>query len=153
MLDNKPIPGKMVWTPALEIGIPIIDEQHVTLCELANRLLDYPGALARDELIVDILSDLGKFLILHFKTEEALMKKLGMPKDEIEKHKQAHNTIVAEYADLNLDAVRGVHHTAAEIFGQVKLWVGDHLETVDLQIRNYVPATTEAGDASVSLAS
>jgi hemerythrin len=131
---------KMVWNPTLAIGVSAIDEQHALLYALANRLLDHPEALGRDELVVDILTDLGKFLILHFHTEEALMKELGMPKDEIDKHMHAHNMIIDQYADLNLAAARGKHHTAAEIFGLVKQWVGDHLETVDLPLRNYLPA-------------
>jgi len=131
---------KMIWNDSLAIGLPAIDEQHMLLCSLANRLLDHPEALAKDELVVDILTDLGKFLILHFQTEEAMMRQLGMPQEEYEQHVRAHNMIIDEYADLNLAAARGKHHTAAEIFAMVKQWVGDHLHTSDANIRNYVPA-------------
>jgi hemerythrin len=131
---------KMIWSNSLAIGLPAIDEQHALLCSLANRLLDHPEALACDELVVDILTDLGKFLILHFKTEEAMMRQLGMPQDEYERHVRAHNVIIDEYAELNLAAVRGKHHTAAEIFSLVKQWVGDHLHTIDAKIKDYVPA-------------
>ncbi len=134
------LPAKMIWNDSLAIGLPAIDEQHILLCSLANRLLDHPEALARDELVVDILTDLGKFLILHFQTEEAMMRQLGMPQDEYEHHVHAHNLIIDEYAELNLVAARGTHHTAAEIFASVKQWVGDHLHTSDANIRNYVPA-------------
>lgn len=129
----------MIWSDSLAVGLPAIDEQHMLLCSLANRLLDHPEALAKDELVVDILTDLGKFLILHFQTEEAMMRRLGMPQEEYEQHVRAHNMIIDEYADLNLAAARGKHHTAAEIFAIVRQWVGDHLHTSDANIRNYVP--------------
>jgi hemerythrin-like metal-binding protein len=135
---------KMIWSNSCAIGLPAIDEQHVLLYSLANRLLDHPEALAKDELVVDILTDLGKFLILHFQTEEAMMRQLGMPQAEYEQHVCAHNLIIDEYADLNLTAARGKHHTAAEIFAIVKQWVGDHLHTSDANIRNYVPAPSSA---------
>lgn len=130
----------MIWNDSLAIGLPAIDEQHALLCSLANRLLDYPGRLARDEVIVDILTDLGKFLILHFRTEEAMMRQLGVPEDEYEQHVHAHNMIIEEYADLNMAASRGRQHTAAEVFSLVKQWVGDHLQNSDARIRNYVSA-------------
>lgn len=131
---------KMVCDHTLAIGIPIIDEQHAVLCALANRLLNHPEALACDEHVVDILTDLGKFLFLHIRTEETIMKELGMPGDEIEKHKQAHSVIIDQYANLNLATVSGKHHTATEVFGLVKQWIGDHLVTEDLKIKNYVSA-------------
>lgn len=133
-------PDKLVWQDSLTIGMPVIDEQHILLFQLANRLLDRPDALIHDELVVDILTDLGKFLILHFQTEEAMMRKLGMPQDEYAQHMHAHNVIIDEYAELNLAAARDRHHTAAEIFTQVRQWVSDHLHTSDAKLRNYLPA-------------
>lgn len=143
-MSHLPTPDKLVWKESLNIGMPVIDEQHILLFQLANRLLNRPDALARDELVVDILTDLGKFLILHFQTEEAMMHRLGMPQDEYEQHVRAHNLIIDEYAELNLAAAHGRHHTAAEIFEQVKRWIGDHLHTSDANIRNYVPAPSLA---------
>ncbi|MDX9995471.1 MAG: hemerythrin family protein [Rhodocyclaceae bacterium] len=131
-------PQKMVWHARLTIGIPAIDEQHARLCGLANRLLDHPDAPAHDERVVDILTDLGQFLILHLQTEEEYMRRLGMPTDEIANHHQAHNRIIDQYADLNLAATQGRMHTAAEIFRLVRRWVSDHLDMDDLKIRDYM---------------
>lgn len=140
-MSADPLPhSKIVWNDALKLGVPEIDAQHALLFTLANRLLDHPEALVRDELIVDILTDLGKFMMLHFQTEEAMMRQLGMPPEEYEHHVHAHNMIIHEYAELNLAAARGRHHTAAEIFAMVKQWISDHLHTSDANIRNYVPA-------------
>lgn len=134
------IPDKIVWNDTLRLGVPEIDAQHALLFGMMNRLLDHPEALARDELVVDILTDLGKFLILHFQTEEAMMNQSGMPREEYEQHVRAHNAIIHEYAELNLAAAHGKHHTAAEIFAMVKQWVSDHLHSDDAKIRDYVPA-------------
>ncbi len=132
---------RIVWDDSYAIGIPAIDEQHALLCSLANRLLDQPEALAHDEHVVDILTDLGKFLILHFQTEEALMRQIkGMPADELDRHIQAHNRIIDEYASLNLAAAQWKQHTARDIFRQVKEWVGDHFHTSDAKIRDYLTA-------------
>lgn len=138
MLPNER-PQQLVWNASLAIGIPAIDEQHALLCRLANRLLDHPDAPAHDERVVDILTDLGRFLMLHFQAEEEYMRRLGMPADEISSHHQAHNLIIDQYADLNLAATQGQTHTATEIFRLVRRWVSEHLDKDDLKIRDYVP--------------
>lgn len=138
--SNSP---KIVWNDSLAVGLPAIDEQHMLLCSLANRLLDHPEALAKDELVVDILTDLGKFLILHFQTEEAMMRTLGVPNDEYEHHVKAHNFIIDEYAELNLAIAHGRHHTAAEIFTLVRTWLHDHFHGNDLRLRDYAPARAD----------
>lgn len=144
MMQDASTSPKLIWNDSLATGFPAVDEQHVLLCSLANRLLDHPGALVRDELVVDILTDLGKFLILHFQTEEAMMRGLGIPREEYEQHVRAHNQIIDEYAELNLAAARGKHHTATQIFSIVKQWIWDHLHTGDASIRNYVSASSSA---------
>jgi hemerythrin-like metal-binding protein len=129
----------MVWNDAFTLGLPAIDEQHALLFTMANRLLDHPDALSREEKVVDILTDLGKFLILHFQTEEAMMRQLGVPAAEFERHARAHNLIIDEYAELNLAVAHGRHHTATEIFAQVRTWLHDHLHSDDIKLRDYLP--------------
>lgn len=138
--DPSSRPNKLVWNDAFMVGLPAIDEQHALLVTLANRLLDHPEALGRDEKVVDILTELGKFLILHFQTEEVMMRQLGVPADEFDRHVRAHNLIIDEYAELNLAVARGRHHTATEIFTQVRTWLHDHLHSDDIKLRDYVPA-------------
>lgn len=141
MIAEHTSSSRIVWDDSYVIGIPVIDEQHAQLFFLANRLLDRPEAMAHEEHVVDILTDLGKFLILHFQTEESLMRKIeGMPADELDRHIQAHNRIIDEYASLNLAAVRRKQHTARDIFRQVKEWVGDHFHACDAKIRDYLTA-------------
>lgn len=132
------------WSGGLAVGVPSIDEQHALLFRVANRLLAHPEARAHDEAVVDILTDLGKFIVLHFQTEETCMRQLGMPAHEIEAHVQAHNRILDQYADLNMSAVRGRHHSAGEIYDQVRVWLSDHLQADDLKIKNFVATRNKA---------
>lgn len=130
---------RIVWNDSYAIGIPAIDEQHALLCSLANRLLDQPDALAHDEHVVDILTDLGRSLILHCQTEESLMRQLeDMPADELDRHIQAHNCIIDQYASLNLATAQRQQHTARDVFRQVKEWVSDHFHSCDAKIRDYL---------------
>lgn len=133
----------MVWNESFMVGLPAIDEQHALLFKLANRLLDHPEAFVRDEQVVDILTDLGKFLILHFQSEEAMMRQLGIPTAEYERHVHAHNLIIDEYAELNLQAARGHPRTAMDVFALVRSWLHDHFVSDDSKLRDYVPARAD----------
>lgn len=133
----------MHWNDSFALGLPAIDEQHELLFKMANRLLDHSEAFGHDEKVVDILTDLGGFFILHFQTEEEMMRKLGVPSDEYERHVKAHNLIIDEYAELNLAVACGRHHTAADIFELVRTWLHDHLHSNDLPLRDYVPARAD----------
>lgn len=140
MITEKTPSHRITWDDSWAIGIPAIDEQHELLCVLANRLLDQPDAMAHDEHVVDILTDLGRFLIQHFHTEEALMRRIdNMPADELERHIQAHNRIIDQYASLNLAAAQRLH-TAQDVFRQVKEWVSDHFDSCDAKIRDFLAA-------------
>lgn len=131
-------PGPMVWDENCRLGDPVVDEQHILLCSIANRLLDHPQTTLQHEAVSEIVSELGRFLLLHFDTEEALMRRIGMPEEEYLKHHEAHLRIVEQYAHLNLEAMQGRHHTATDLFAQFRQWVVDHLHLDDLKLRDYI---------------
>lgn len=140
--DRHP-PARLVWDDSLKLGDPVVDEQHAALFSISNRLLDHPGATTQAEVIVDILSEIGKFLILHFETEEALMRKNGMPSEQFEQHCDAHRRIIEQYAELNLAATYGKHRSSREVFGLIREWLVDHLHDYDLDLKKYLlPVST-----------
>jgi hemerythrin-like metal-binding protein len=128
------------WDEAFALGLPAIDREHRELTALANRLHEHPEATCRDEVVVDILTALGKFLVVHFRNEEAIMRQLGMPEDMVDEHVRAHNRILDQYADLNIAAAGGDAYRAADIFVHVMEWVGRHMVDYDLRIKAYLPA-------------
>jgi hemerythrin len=128
------------WDAAFDIGQAAIDDQHRQLVELANRLLERPDATMHDEAVVDILTALGKALDKHFRSEELIMRQLGMPEPQLAEHVRAHNRILDQYAELNISAASGASHRAADVFVQVIDWVGHHMVDYDLAIKAYLPA-------------
>jgi hemerythrin-like metal-binding protein len=104
---------------------------------MASRLLEHPEALANNVLVVDVLTDLGKFLILHFKTEEGFMRQLKLPAEEIEAHVRAHSDILDQYAELNMAIAEGKRHTANEVFALTSQWLGEHLNSFDMRLADY----------------
>lgn len=134
MSDARPLQTSI---SASRVGIPVIDEQHEMLCKLVGRLLEHPEALGNNVLVVDVLTDLGKFLILHFKTEEEFMRQLDLPAEEFEAHLRAHSEILDQYAELNMAIAQGKRHTAGDIFEMTRQWLAGHQHRFDLRLADY----------------
>jgi len=128
------------WDAAFAIGLSAIDDQHRDLVELANRLLEHPEATMRDEAVVDILTALGRALDKHFRSEELIMRQLGMPARRLDAHVRDHDRILDQYAELNIAAASGAPYRAADVYAQVVDWVGHHMVEHDLDIKAYLPA-------------
>jgi hemerythrin-like metal-binding protein len=133
-------PQPLKWDAAFDIGHPAIDDQHRQLVELANRLLEHPEATMHDEAVVDILTKLGNSLDEHFRSEEAIMGRFGMPATLLAEHVRAHNRILDQYAEFNIAAAAGASYRAADIYAKVLDWVGHHMVEHDLLIKDYLPA-------------
>lgn len=135
MSDAAPVPPSLIPS---RVGIPVIDQQHAALSQLAARLLEHPEALTNNVQVVDVLTDLGKFLILHFQTEEALMRQLDLPVAEIEAHVRAHSEILDQYAELNMAIAEGKRHTAGDVFEMTRQWLVGHMHSFDMRLADYV---------------
>jgi hemerythrin len=122
------------------VGVPSIDNEHYALVFQLNRLLEQPGALPESETFTDILGKIGKHVQTHFESEEAYLMSCGMPTDEVEAHFRAHDKILEEYADLNLDLMNAKALAPADILQTIKSWIVDHVLTYDVAIRKYARA-------------
>lgn len=125
--------------PSLRIGVPSIDNQHLALICLLNRLIDDAQAHTGSATFSEVLSQLGQQISAHFDSEEGVLRSIGMPDHEVAEHVQAHSDVLAQYAQLNLDLMQGRQVGRAEVLQMIKGWVVDHLLQYDLNIRNYLP--------------
>ena len=66
-----------------KLGITLIDEQHEKLFEIGNRaylLLKDVYSIDKYDKIVDIISELRDYTVIHFKDEEAYMESINYKK-------------------------------------------------------------------------
>ncbi|HBC19260.1 MAG TPA: bacteriohemerythrin, partial [Alcanivorax sp.] len=79
---------RIVWGPAYELGILVIDQQHKRIVDYINdldRLVGQPGAQLG---VARVLYDLVDYTESHFSFEEALMERAGY--DELDDHHSLH---------------------------------------------------------------
>lgn len=129
------------WSEQLEVGLPLIDDQHRRLFELAATF-----AGSGDQIrVMKSLAILCDYVKTHLREEEELMAACGYP--QLEEHKQLH----AEFRGMLVKLLDNAKHMSLdEIAEEVKFlingWFYRHIMVVDF---DYVPYIRKAGNPSL----
>lgn len=127
------------------LGLPEIDSQHLALFAQFDRLIGKPHSHPVAEPFSEILSQLGRQIDAHFVSEESLLKACGMPPEELAEHLAAHEEILEQYAQLNLDLIAGKGIGQQSILEMVRRWIVDHIHQYDSRIRHYLSLSRDQG--------
>lgn len=131
----------MQWTHDLEMGIPVIDNQHKRIIDYINELDDASRTGNMDETN-HALEGLLDYTITHFEFEEELQEKAGYP--FLKAHKRVHEIFMKRVADFRARADSGEDITQ-ELLGVLKVWLASHIKGDD---RDYAEAVKKiTGDA------
>ena len=142
-IDNPPLPMCNHLLPSLLIGVPFIDQEHDDLVAQFVILLNNPDAFPDTECFSAVLSQLGRQIIIHFTNEEIFFESLGMPENEVLNHVKAHILILDQYSRLNLDLMQGKTLSRTDVLLMIKDWIVGHAISFDLDIKKYLPKTTQ----------
>ncbi|MCL2382507.1 MAG: bacteriohemerythrin [Treponema sp.] len=86
----------VTWQNSYSVGIRLVDEQHMHLIKLTNRL--FSSCLIRKEKTKSVFAatvrEAVDYVGYHFSTEEKLMERVNYP--EFRRHKQEHLDFVRE---------------------------------------------------------
>ena len=126
---------------SLEIGDPLIDEEHRRLFRLMHKLMQSSSSSGEEEEFSDLLSQLGLMIFNHFNDEEDIIKSLPMPQGDVDAHIQAHKSIIERYAMLSLEMMQGTPIDRGEALSMVQDWVLNHLHAHDLKLRPFIAAS------------
>lgn len=149
-LDFEPIE----WSDKMTTGVPEVDSQHRflvdTLREANSRLLnDHESAL-----LGEIAKDLLTYAIMHFETEENLMKRYGyaeafpeLAKIHVAQHRDFSHQVVAVCDNLR----EGRQVSRIEVLKYLNEWLRNHVLGIDQKLAAFVreasakQTTTQAG--------
>ncbi|CAL1240585.1 bacteriohemerythrin [Candidatus Methylocalor cossyra] len=132
----------ITWTKdTFGTDVGVADDQHQKLFGLLNGLHEAVGAGNRSA-VGSKLDELINFVVMHFKTEEDLMKQHGYP--EYETHKAEHDKLVATCADVQKKFHAGELDITADTTDFVKDWLTNHIPNVD---KHYGPFLKSKGVA------
>jgi len=125
---------KVEWTSALEVGIPIVDEQHKILLERINLLIKSIMAGKGEEDVLHLLSFLESYIEEHFSTEERILLDTDDPLTE--GHIDSHNLFRKNFREIYASVKNyGVTEDSfAFIEKNVISWLLNHILEYDVRM-------------------
>ncbi len=119
------------WKNEYSIGVQEIDNQHMKLIELINKLFDAMKQGQANAVIGQILNELSTYASTHFKTEEKYFELFDYM--ESEKHKEIHQIFVMKITKFKNDFDAGKIALSVSIFNFLKDWLNDHILGEDMK--------------------
>jgi hemerythrin len=130
-----PIPD---WTPSLSVGNAKLDEQHLTLLEIARHLLSLLDKQApHNEEIHIVLKDFAGLSREHDATEEKILEENECP--SLAEHKMAHAAARAALDEMLLSASQNLLDKAI-LVRALGEWKIHHICECDLPLSMYMKA-------------
>ncbi len=128
------------WTSSLSVGVREIDEQHVKLVELLNKLYAAMKSGKGNDALGKILNDLVEYTVYHFDHEEKLFARLGYP--QAQAHAREHAALKAKVSEFAAAFKAGKAKVTTDILNFLKDWVVNHIKVTD---KKYSPFLNSKG--------
>jgi len=129
------------WDTTLETGNIIIDEQHKSLIEAINNLLEACSqgkGRVEVEKTMDFLSD---YVVKHFNDEEKLQLKSRYP--EYKAHKQIHEDFKKDVGNIREEYKKSgaTIMLVAKVNSSIGGWLINHIKTMDKRVAQHINST------------
>jgi len=126
------------WTTVLDIGDPVIDEQHTHLFAIADDLMVSIGRNEGNAILKNIFERLKAYTRYHFKEEEAYMERIGYP--DLDAHVAEHVLLMMRVNTLWRLIENGEIITPQGVSLFVNDWIAEHIMHKDALIGEYAKA-------------
>lgn len=129
---------QVAWTPDLEIGVALIDEQHQQLFARAAAFLAATERGEGEDHVLETLGYLAGYAATHFEAEEALMRDSGYP--ELAAHVREHKAFHGTLHELTMAFARqGISSLlAASTSRKLVAWLDEHVRSTDRALGSWV---------------
>lgn len=126
------------WQDSYSTNIPVIDEQHKKLVGLINELYSAFLQRAGREKYGEIIAEMVKYTVYHFKTEESLMRLYNYSK--LEEHIEEHKKFTKKTFQFKKEYDSGKTNLNYQLLNFLRNWLVSHICSVD---KEYVPVITD----------
>ena len=129
------------WNNKLVLGIPQIDEQHIWLVHLLNKLASSLANEVDTPDLENIYKELGDYAIYHFQTEENIWHQF-LKGDEWEvAHKKSHESFVSDVFKLKVEQNdKSLHDVLEGVLSFLTQWLAPHILETDKRMAMVVLA-------------
>jgi hemerythrin len=134
---------KLVWTQNLNLGIEVIDEQHIRIVQYINELDDVRTSKNKREEVGRIIEAMVGYTISHFSFEESMQKEAGYP--HIKEHKKVHELFINNITNFQERFNQGAD-VADDLHKLLFKWLYSHIQHDDLDYVKIVKENIKQGD-------
>jgi len=128
------------WSPEYSVGIQTIDDQHLELVNILNRLFVAVSKREGDKVIAEILDALTGYTQTHFALEERLLQQAKYK--DFDAHKEEHRKLLEQLDQLCKKHLLEEKPIYFEMLNFLRTWLKEHIQGVDTK---YSAALKEAG--------
>ena len=126
----------LTWSPDLDTGVAVIDQQHRRIVDLINALNEASKSHSRD-LVGEAIGELIDYTMSHFAFEEELMEEAGYP--FCAAHKRVHEVFIKRVAEYRLRFQAG-EDISDELRTMLSRWLFNHIRGDDQAYAEQVKA-------------
>ncbi|MCL2192588.1 MAG: bacteriohemerythrin [Treponema sp.] len=126
------------WEDRFAVGIPLVDNQHKELLNLANALHDTcrQGKEFVPEGFKKTAGAAVEYVKVHFSTEEKIMERVNYP--GMAEHKAEHQKFVRKVLEEVRNFEDGVSFVPNRFVAFLKDWILSHIALMDKKMADYV---------------
>ncbi|MGE4290749.1 MAG: bacteriohemerythrin [Desulfovibrio sp.] len=127
---------RIEWNLELEVGIGLLDAQHMNMVNLINQLGDAIEEGRGGPVASEVLDQLKLYTSYHFTSEERLLRIHNYP--ALEEHKREHAEFTDEVEDFSLDLRTGVPGVDAALHDYLCQWFVVHVQSSDQRYAKFL---------------
>ena len=132
----------MNWNDYFVTGIAVVDEQHQRLVRLINESAPILALSFKEnpEKAGELLDELTKYAVHHFKTEGDLMRQSGIDQRHYDHHLNIHGNFAATITSMRKLYEKGEKVTGGELLGFLANWLVFHILGEDQHMAEQIRA-------------
>jgi len=115
------------WNENFNTGITVIDEQHLCLVVLLNKLASHIAIKSAVPTLNEIFNELADYSTFHFKTEEDIWLTHLSDEDELTEHNKGHNEFLIYLSHLRDSENTSSENVIENILLFLSRWLAKHI--------------------------
>lgn len=131
--------GSIVWTEAMSVGVPELDEDHKGLIQVINLLEAHAGSEASADIVRQCMVSLMRYAQVHFGREERVMTVCTFP--GLAHHQEEHRAFVSRMKEIEkrfADDPDGLTaYVTEELIDYLSNWLRHHILIEDMAYRSF----------------
>ncbi|RWX48741.1 hemerythrin-like metal-binding domain protein [Candidatus Electrothrix marina] len=123
------------WNEIYSTGVKEIDAQHKHFLEIIKNIAEINNGAFTCSMTAGLLDDVLDYTVLHFQTEERLMKHYGYPK--FSSHRKEHEVLLTEL-QRQVRVLKALQGPSAKMLYFLMQWFIQHTLYTDQDIGRYI---------------